>query len=130
MVNVLLSILTGIIVVFPFVITIVFLIFMRRMGKAPAAVIGKAADFTTPFLFLSVYITSMTIFGKGTGFYITSIAILIAIILTVVERVKEKEFEIARVMQKTWRVFFLLLSLAYVILLVIGITFNILEYVK
>ncbi|MCM3637966.1 DUF3397 domain-containing protein [Sporosarcina luteola] len=130
MVNVLLSILTGIIVVFPFVITIVFLIFMRRMGKAPAAVIGKAADFTTPFLFLSVYITSMTIFGKGMGFYITSIAILIAIILTVVERVKEKEFKIGRVMQKTWRLFFLLLSLSYIILLVIGITFNILEYVK
>lgn len=130
MVNVLLSILTGIIVLFPFLITIVFLIFMRKMGKAPAAVIGKAADFTTPFLFLSVYITSMTIFGKGTGFYITSIAILIAIFLTVVERVKEKEFEIGRVMQKTWRLYFLLLSLAYVSLLVIGITFKILEYVK
>ncbi|MCM3710031.1 DUF3397 family protein [Sporosarcina luteola] len=130
MVNVLLSILTGIIVVFPFVITVVFLIFMKRMGKAPAAVIGKAADFTTPFLFLSVYITSMTIFGKGTGFYITSIAILIAIFLAVVERVKVKEFEIGRVLQKTWRLFFLLLSLSYVILLVIGITFKILEYVK
>ena len=65
MVNGLLSILTGIIVLFPFIITIGFLIGMRRMGKAPAAVIGKAADFTTPFLFLSVYFTSLTIFGKG-----------------------------------------------------------------
>lgn len=130
MVNGFLSILTAILVLFPFVITIAFLIVMRKMGKAPAAVIGKAADFTTPFLFLSVYITSMTIFGKGTGFYIMSIAILIAIFLAIVERTKEKEFQISRVLQKTWRVYFLLLSLSYVILLVIGVSFKILEYVK
>lgn len=130
MVNGFLSILTAILVLFPFVITIAFLIVMRKMGKAPAAVIGKAADFTTPFLFLSVYITSMTIFGKGTGFYIMSIAILIAIFLAIVERTKEKEFQISRVLQKTWRVYFLLLSLSYVILLVIGVSFKMLEYVK
>ncbi|MGG0667128.1 DUF3397 domain-containing protein [Sporosarcina koreensis] len=130
MVNGFLSILTAILVLFPFVITIAFLIVMRKMGKAPAAVIGKAADFTTPFLFLSVYITSMTIFGKGTGFYIMSIAILIAIFLAIVERTKEKEFQISRVLQKTWRVYFLLLSLSYVILLVIGVSFKISEYVK
>ncbi|MCM3742742.1 DUF3397 domain-containing protein [Sporosarcina luteola] len=130
MVNVFLSILFGILVVCPFIITIVFLIIMRRMGKAPAAVIRNAADFTTAFLFLSVYITSMTIFGKGTGFYLTSSAILIAIFVAIVERVKEKEFKIGRVMHKTWRLFFLLLSFSYVILLVMGITFKILEYVK
>ncbi|MFS0688190.1 DUF3397 domain-containing protein [Sporosarcina sp. 179-K 8C2 HS] len=130
MINGLLSILTGIIVLFPFIITIVFLIGMRRMGKAPAAVIRKAADFTTPFLFLSVYITSLTIFGKGTGFYITSIAILFAILFAVIERVKEKEFQISRVLHKTWRLYFLLLSFAYVILLVIGVSFKISEYVK
>ncbi|MFC5602971.1 DUF3397 family protein [Sporosarcina koreensis] len=130
MVNGILSILTGIIVLFPFLITIVFLVVMRRMGKAPAAVIGKAADFTTPFLFLSVYITSMNIFGKGTGFYITSIAILFAIILAVIERVKEKEFQIGRVLQKTWRMYFLMLSFVYVVLLLLGVGFKISEYVK
>ena len=130
MINGFLSILTGIIVLFPFLITILFLIGMRKMGTAPAAVIGKAADFTTPFLFLSVYITSMTIFGKGTGFYITAIAILIAILFTVVERLKEKEFQITRVMQKTWRLYFLVLSFTYIVLLIIGLSFKISEYVK
>jgi hypothetical protein len=130
MLNNLLSILTGIIVLFPFLITIAFLIGMRKMGKAPAAVIGKAADFTTPFLFLSVYITSLTIFGKGTGFYLMSIAILIAIFFAVAERLGEKDFLIKRVVQKTWRLYFLLLSLAYVVLLVVGISLQISEYVK
>lgn len=130
MVNGFLSILTAILVLFPFFITITFLIIMRKMGRAPAAVVGKAADFTTPFLFLSVYITSMTIFGSGTGFYIMSIAILIAIFLAIMERTKEKEFQISRVMQKTWRLYFLLLSLSYVILLVIGVSIKISEYVK
>lgn len=130
MVNGLLSIITGIIVLFPFLITITFLVVMRKMGKAPAAVIGKAADFTTPFLFLSVYITSRTVFGEGTGFYLSAIAIFIAISFAVVERVKEKEFQISRVMQKTWRLYFLLLSFAYVILLVVGLSIKISEYVK
>ena len=125
-----LSIFTGIIVLFPFLITIAYLIGMRRRGKAPAVVIGKAADFTTPFLFLSVYITSLTIFGKGTGFYIMSIAILLAILIAVMERMKVKEFRIIRVIQKTWRLYFLLLSIAYVVLLIIGISFRISEYVK
>ncbi|WP_252503688.1 DUF3397 domain-containing protein [Sporosarcina sp. Marseille-Q4943] len=130
MINSLLSILTGIIVLFPFLITIVFLIGMRKMGKAPAAVIGKAADFTTPFLFLSVYITSLTVFGRGTGFYITSIAIMLAILFAIIERVREKEFQISRVLHKTWRLYFLLLSFAYIILLVIGVSLKISEYVK
>lgn len=130
MVNGFLSILTAILVLFPFFITITFLIIMRKMGKASAAVVGKAADFTTPFLFLSVYITSMTIFGSGTGFYIMSIAILIAIFLAIMERTKVKEFQISRVLQKTWRLYFLLLSLSYVILLVLGVSMKISEYVK
>ncbi|WP_432364056.1 DUF3397 domain-containing protein [Sporosarcina sp. UB5] len=128
--NGLLSIVTGIVVLFPFLITIIFLFVMRRMGKAPATVIGKAADFTTPFLFLSVYITSMTIFDKGTGFTIISVAILLAILFAVMERMKEKEFQITRVFQKTWRLYFLLLSFAYVILFVVGVVFKISEYVK
>jgi len=130
MINGFMSILTGIIVLFPFLITITFLIGMRKMGKAPAAVIGKAADFTTPFLFLSVYITSMTIFGNGTGFYITAISILIAILIAVFERLKEKEFQITRVIQKAWRLYFLILSFAYIVLLIIGVSFKISEYVK
>lgn len=130
MLNLLLSNLTGVIVLFPFLITIIFLVVMRRKGKAPAAVIGKAADFTTPFLFLSVYITSLSIFGNGTGFYITSIAILIAILFAVVERMKVKEFQIARMLQKTWRMYFLLLSVVYIVLILLGISFKIAEYVK
>lgn len=130
MINGILSIVAGIIVLFPFLVTVVYLVTMRKMGKAPAVVIGKAADFTTPFLFLSIYITSLTVFGKGTGFYIIGTAILIAIILAVFERIKEKEFQITRFLQKTWRVYFLMLSLAYVLLIATGIFFKISEYVK
>ena len=59
-----------------------------------------------------------------------SIAILLAIIFAVAERMKEKEFKIFRVVQRTWRLYFLLLSLAYVTLLILGISFQISEYVK
>lgn len=128
--KVLISIVTGIIVLFPFLITISFLIVMRKRGKAPAMMMGKAADWTTPFLFISVYIISLTIFGKGSGFVICAVAIFIALFFATKERLKEKEFQIIRFIQKTWRIYFLLLAGSYLSLLLIGLTMKIMEYVK
>lgn len=130
MLNEFISILVGIIVLFPFIVTIVFLVMMRKMGKAPSSMIGKAADWTTPFLFISVYVTSKAVFGMGTGFYIAGITILVAFAFATAEKMKEKEFRISRFVQKTWRFYFLVLALSYVLLLLTGIILKILEYVE
>ncbi|MDN4607560.1 DUF3397 domain-containing protein [Sporosarcina highlanderae] len=130
MIHGIISVLIGIVIVFPFLITIVFLVTMRKLGKAPVSVLGQAADWTTPFLFLSVYITSSAIFGEGMGYYITGIAILVAILQAVFERMKEKEFKITRSVHKTWRLYFLILGLSYLILIVAGVILKVSEYVK
>ena len=70
----------GTIILFPFFVTIVFMIVMRKMGKAPASIIGLAADITTPLLFLAVYVVSQTVFGQAIWVYIVGIAIIIAIV--------------------------------------------------
>ena len=93
-------------------------------------VIGLAADFTTPFLFLAVYIISRTIFGTGSGSYIAAIAIIITISYTVTERFKVKDFQIVRLLRKTWRLFFLILAAAYIILLIAGVILKIVEYAQ
>ncbi|WP_339249537.1 DUF3397 domain-containing protein [Sporosarcina sp. FSL W8-0480] len=130
MIHGILSILIGIVIVCPFLVTIAVLVTMRKMGKAPARVLGQAADWTTPFLFLAVYISATAIFGDGVGYYIAGIAIFIAILLAIAERMKVKEFIITRYLQKTWRLYFLILGLSYLVLIVTGVIFKVSEYVK
>lgn len=130
MINGLLAILTGVIVLFPFLVTVVFLVVMRKRGRAPASEVGRAADWTTPFLFFSVYFTSEAIFHVNTAFIIIVISIIIALLFATNERLKEKEFQMTRFFHKTWRTYFLVLGVAYIVLMIIGIVLKIVQYVK
>lgn len=124
------SVLLGALIVFPFFVTFLFLIFLRSRGKVPVKAIGLAADITTPFLFLAVYIISRTIFGDGSGYTIAVIAISSTIAIAVHERLKVKEFQIVRLLRKTWRFFFLILVVAYVLLLGVGLISKIIDYTQ
>mgnify|MGYP001791913950 CR=1 FL=1 len=128
MMETILSVLFGILIFCPYIVTILILIIYRRLGTAPASVLGKAADLTTPFLFLSVYIIARTIYGDLVGVYITITSIIIIIIYSIIEKMNVKEFLIKRFFRKVWRLFFLLLSSSYVILLLIGLVLKIMEY--
>lgn len=120
----------GVIIVFPFIVTFLLLEYFRRRGKAPSSVIGFAADLTTPFLFLAVYVVSHTIFGSGTGLYIAFIAIILTIVYAVIERLKVKEFRIVVLLRKMWRLFFLILVVTYILLLIVGTILKIVEYAR
>lgn len=130
MINEILSALSGIFILFPFIIMILILFIAKRMGKSPASVIGLAADLTTPFLFLAVFIITRTIFGVGGGFYITLIAIVTILLYAIYEKKNVKEFRIIRLLRKTWRLFFLMLTSAYFLLLLLGVIIKIVEYAK
>ncbi|MFD1204054.1 MULTISPECIES: DUF3397 family protein [Sporosarcina] len=125
-----LSFFAGILVLCPFLIALVFLIVVRKFGRAPATYIGRAADVTTPFLFLSVYALSVAVFGRGTGIYLAGIAMLIGMIYAILERFRVKEYKILRLLQKTWRLYFLLLTAAYVVLMAAGVILNVISYTK
>ncbi len=118
----------GGLLLFPYIITLVFLVAIKKMGKAPTSVIGLAADVTTPFLFFTVYVVSRSIIGQGTGVYIVAIALVIAIFRIVLERIRVKEFQIAHLLRKTWRLYFLVLTASYILLLFGGIIIKVVEY--
>lgn len=119
----------GGLLLFPYIITLVFLVVIKKMGRAPASVIGLAADVTTPVLFLTVYVVSCTVIGHGTGVYIVTIALMIAIFRIVLERTKVKEFQIADLLRKTWRLYFVVLTASYILLLLGGIIMKVVEYI-
>ena len=128
MLHTILSVVFSILIFCPFIVTILVLMIYRRRGTAPVSVLGQAADLTTPFLFLSVYIIARTIYGDLVGVYISITSIIIIIIYSIVEKMKVKDFMIKRFLRKVWRLFFLLLSSSYVILLIIGLVLKIIEY--
>ncbi|AOV08353.1 DUF3397 domain-containing protein [Sporosarcina ureilytica] len=127
MVSVLFSNLIAVIVVFPFIVSVCLLFLYQRIGRAPT--IRKIADLTTPFLFFSIYMISHTIFGDGVGYTIVILALSIIIIYAVFERRRVKDFQIIRLIRKVWRLYFLLLIAAYMILILIGLVLKIIEYV-
>ena len=118
----------GGLLLFPYIITLVFLVVIKKMGRAPASAIGLAADVTTPVLFLTVYVVSRAVIGQGTGIYIVTIALMIAIFRIVLERTRVKEFQIADLLRKTWRLYFLILTVSYILLLLGGIIMKVVEY--
>ncbi|NYF24132.1 DUF3397 family protein [Sporosarcina sp. JAI121] len=124
------SAVVGTFILFPFIVTILFLIIMKRIGRAPKSVMGLAADVTTPFLFIGIYVISYTIFGIGTAFYIAGIAIVIAIILAFIERGAVKDFRIVRLLRKIWRFYFLFSVAVYLLLISFGTVLKIIEYLK
>ncbi|WP_342512695.1 DUF3397 domain-containing protein [Sporosarcina sp. FSL K6-1522] len=127
--NGVISALIGIVIVCPFVVTLAFLIIRKKLGKSPASGIGLAVDVTTPLLFLAVYIISRTIVGEGVEVYVAGIALIIAIVYAVIERLKVKEFQILRLLRKIWRLYFLILLSAYFVLIGVGLVLKIIDYV-
>lgn len=121
-----LSILIGVIVLFPFIISICLLLFYRQVGRKPT--MRKIADYTTPFLFLSVYMIAYTIFGEGVGYIISIIAVIIILFIAIRERQRVKDFEVMYLLRKGWRVFFLLLLIVYILLMIIGVILTIIDH--
>lgn len=124
------AIIFAIVVMFPFIVTFLALSFYKKRGKAPANMLGEAADWTTFFLFASVYILARSMFDFAIGFYMMMTFVLIVIVFAVYERIKVKDFKIIRLMRKVWRLSFILLFVAYVGILITGLVLKIIEYAK
>lgn len=128
MVSSVLSVLFAIVVIFPLIVTLMTLIIYKTKGRAPVTVLGEAADWTTPFLFISVYIVADAIFEHNIGFYMMILFVSLGIIFAIYERLKVKDFRIIRLLRRTWRVYFMFLLFVYIGLLTTGLILKIIEY--
>lgn len=129
MISTLFSSLFATVILLPFVVSFLTLIIFKKIGRAPVTVIGTTADITTFFLLLSVFFIARTIFGTGAGYVVCTVIIIVTIAFAIYERIKSKEFQIIRLMRNVWRLLFLLFAIAYVLLLIVGIALQIIDYV-
>lgn len=127
MIGTILSVLTGVIAIFPFIITFFIILFYKGLGRKPK--FKTVADVTTFLLFFSVYIIAHTIFGDGVGYIILISALGVMILYASYERRQVKDFQIIRFLRKVWRLFFLLLFATYLLLILIGLVLKVIEHV-
>ncbi|MDV6376807.1 DUF3397 family protein [Sporosarcina sp. GW1-11] len=112
---------------FPFAILVLLLIIAKKIRIKKSKRFGLAVDVTTPFLVLTVLILLRAIWDQWFVFYIIAVFCVVAIILATIERSRAKEFRMLLVLRKTWRAYFLLMAVAYIVLIVIGITLQIIR---
>jgi lysylphosphatidylglycerol synthetase-like protein (DUF2156 family) len=110
----------------PFLAFLLILLLARKKLKHRS--IGLAADLTTFLLFFSVPVSIRAIWHIEISALIYLIAILIAIVLLFIEWRQSKEIETLKYVRQTWRMYFLLLTLAYAVVWGIGITLSLLHF--
>lgn len=111
----------------PFLAFILLLFASRKRMKKRA--IGFSADLTTFLLFVSVPVSVEALWEIKISFAVYAAAILIAIILLVIEWKGSKEIEVLRYIRKTWRLYFLLLTSAYILIWVAGLALTVISFI-
>lgn len=101
----------------------------RKRTKNKAKSIGYAADVTTFILFFSVPLSIVSLWEMNNEVSVFIIAIFIAIIFTYIDWRTKKEIEIYPLLKKIWRMYFILLTIAYLIIWIVGVIQSIIEYV-
>lgn len=111
----------------PFLAFILLILLTRKRLKRRA--IGLSADVTTFLLFVSVPVSMEALWGVDISFAVSVAAIIIAIILLIIEWKKSKEIEVLKYIRKTWRLYFLLLSVSYVLIWLAGLTLTVISFI-
>jgi len=120
--------LLSVIIFFPVLVFFVtYMICKRKTSKARA--FGMASDQTTLWLFFSVPLAIAGVWNIHVGIVIIMVAIIIAMILTYIEWRTKKEIEVRSLLRKVWRVYFLMLTITYGAVWIIGLVHNVIKYV-
>lgn len=95
-------------------------LFIRRRGRKTFH-FKKVADWMTLSVIIAVYILARFIMGDGVGYYILMLILIMAIIYTIFEWRRNKDFMILPTLYKLWRLLFLVFIVLYIALYLIAI---------
>ena len=83
--------------------------------------IGFSADLTTILLFVSVPFIVDFVWQYTSYILVIIIAIIVALVFTFIDWRTKKEIEVLKLIKKTWRVYFVSLSAAYIVIVIAAI---------
>lgn len=110
----------------PFLAFLLCLLLTRKKMKRRA--VGLSADLTTFLLFVSVPVSVEALWGLKISFPVYVIAIIIAIILLIREWKKSKDIEVLKFIRKTWRLYFLVLAVSYILIWITGLALTVISF--
>lgn len=116
------------IIVFPIIAFLIMLIICRKLKINKHKAIGLAADVTTLILIFSVPIAIHSLWELSIWIPMLVVLLVVAIIITYTDWRTKKEIEVRQLLKKIWRVDFLLLSLAYFTVWLVGISHSVMIF--
>ncbi|WP_432354877.1 DUF3397 family protein [Sporosarcina sp. A2] len=125
----LLQFLLALIILVPYVLTIVIFMSAKISGRSSVKSFRIAADSTVPFLFLAVTLLLRMTFGTQSSIMLVVAVLLTGIGFAVLERLRSKEFRVQFMLRNMWRVLFVILSLLYITLLIGGLVKTVVEFI-
>ncbi|WP_258517063.1 DUF3397 domain-containing protein [Ureibacillus sinduriensis] len=118
----------SILIFFPIIIFFITYFIARKQKKGKSKSFGLASDATTIILFFSVPLSISSLWDKNYNVLVFVIAIVIAIIFTYIDWRTKKEIEVLRLLKKTWRLYFILLTIAFLVIWIVGLVQSIIDY--
>ena len=119
------SLLAGLIaacIIMPMIVYMTVYTLSRRMFRNNKKAVRLSADVTTLFLILAVHYAVIALFEQSYLWIIIIILVLLATIILFMQYKVREEVDLKRVFTSFWRASFLLFSVSYFLLAVIGIT--------
>ncbi|MGG0645278.1 DUF3397 family protein [Sporosarcina gallistercoris] len=123
-----LQFLMSLIIILPYLLTIVLYVLVRVSGRSSVRSFRIAADVTVPFLFLSVSVLVRVIANIQASIFLLSGVLVVGIGFAIAERIRSKEFRIQVMFRNLWRMLFLFLSLLYISLLLLGVVKTVADF--
>ncbi|WP_225230073.1 DUF3397 family protein [Ureibacillus galli] len=117
------------IIFFPIILFFITYVIWRKRKKTNIQSIGTAADVTTFVLFFSVPLSIASLWGENYSGIVFIVAIFIAIIFTYIDWRTKKEIKILSLFKKIWRLFFILLTISYIVIWFVGLIQSIMNLV-
>ncbi|GLC87562.1 DUF3397 domain-containing protein [Lysinibacillus piscis] len=114
----------------PILLFVIVYIIGRKIKIRGTHAFGVASDATTFCLFFSVPLAIAALWQINIGVLLVIVSIMLAMIFTYVEWRTKKEIEVKPLLKKIWRFQFLLLSMAYIAICLIGIIQSIINYLQ
>ncbi|WP_335870511.1 DUF3397 domain-containing protein [Bacillus sp. 2205SS5-2] len=116
----------GFLVTMPFLVYFFVFIIMKQSTKNHRKAVNVAIDTSTVFLFFSVHFIILTIWERSYIWLLVLMMLVMATLFVLMYWKVKKEIIFPKLFKGLWRVSFLLLSLAYVFLLLYGVVSRIL----
>lgn len=109
----------------PFLVTF----FISKRKNIASKAFGTAADVTTIFLLFSIPLMMKGIWNISIVWIMLAVLILIGIVFTYIDWRTKKEIEIFPLLKKIWRIYFILLTVTFILIWIVGLIMSIMEFV-